>query len=305
MATECPECGRPIENADARFCPFCQHELGITRHRPGDPVTAAAPAPREEVKPPEPAPQDADWVMKQFSSAAPEPVAPVQPAAQPAGPTPPPRRPRRRLSTKWLAIIIAVVVVAAVAGTTGGVLATRNGAPSTTTTSAAEQTTTTVAIGDTTTASSPENSTTTTTTVEETTTTVDIAAQYVPLAADLAKGLENADAEIPKLADEINKTLPTVPQATYDELKTLLDGLVASADKLGPAAVPPGYQQADTYLKQAMVAMKQRIEATLKGIEVARDSGSDASLSWFKKGSTARDDYRAAMTKYHDSLPAS
>lgn len=121
---ECPNCHQPIEDADARICPNCRYELGISRRRPGEDTPEP---PGSDTVPTEESSDDTPlWLNEVFTVRA----SPTEPVGPPQGteiqaprPSAPPRRGR---SKRWIAICAAAAIVVVGAAVAGGLLATRN-----------------------------------------------------------------------------------------------------------------------------------------------------------------------------------
>jgi hypothetical protein len=192
-------------------------------------------------------------------------------------------------------------------GATGaGTTTTVNGSsttqtiPSLTTTSGGA--TTTTAAGATTTSGGA----TTTTGPAVTTTTVDVLEEWYLAHDDLVAELDYEDSRVHELAiNNINTTMPDVPDWVVDELSEMLDTLDPLGAALDATAVPPGFEDAHYWLMEAFYHMANRIEATLDGIAAMASTGSVGSATAdFDTGRAEREAYQDAMTQHWDNMPA-
>ncbi len=254
-------------------------------------------------------------------------MAPPPPTSAPQGygatwqPPAPPPAPRSRTGL-LVGIIAAVVVVLAGAGV-GAYLLLRGDDTAKTTTTVVGSSSTTVAKSTTTGAQTTTTSAQTTTTVAGSTTTQTIpdlststsasttsttAGQtledYLTATDAIVLLLQDDDVRIPQLATQINNTAPHVPQAVYDELQSMMGQLDATYTSLGEVFAPPEFQESNGWLLEAGTAMGTRIYATIQGIEAMWDANTvSAGTTHFDEGRVARDQYRAALQKYHDTVP--
>ncbi len=192
-----------------------------------------------------------------------------------------------------MAMVSTDTTVAGPASTTAGTTTSTQGGGTTVTTSAPNGTAQTIPSLHTTT-SRPATSTT-----ED-----DLLTTYLKLTDIIVAELEAADARIPELATEINNTAPNVPARVRDELKAMLDTLDHDWVEFSLVGVPDGFEDSAYALDSAIDHMYNRIQATIDGIDVMRDTGKVSSAnSYFDEGRTERDAYRAAMDDYYDVLP--
>ncbi len=215
---------------------------------------------------------------------------------------PAPRRSGRGLIA---AFIIAVVIIAAAAAAATILLVSDDGggsagttipvgttvAPGTTTTLAPETSTT---VPDT---SSTDTTEASTTSSEPTGTSVS-GEHYLTILGALAGMLADDDARIPELAKQINSTAPAVPQSVTTELKNMLEDLNSAVHDLSALYTPPAFTEADALLKKAAGYMRDRIQATIDGVEAYRDGDDAAATAYFREGQTARDEFRATYEQY-------
>jgi hypothetical protein len=297
----CSNCGQPVTEGKA-FCKNCGAPVAVpevlepTVARPPEDQPTAPIAPRPSPPPP-------------IFQAPPPPPPPASFQPPPPAVTgygqgwqPPPGPPPKGSNTGLIVGIIAAAVVVLAGIGVGTWLIVRD-----------EGTTGTTTVMQTTTTAGP---TTTVTTASETTTTSTVTASttgtsaggfteqdYLIAVGEMITRLNTYDTRIPELADEINRTVPDVPQWVYDELNTMMLDLEKAYDDLGYLPLAPGFEDADYWLDEAILYMDDRIYYTLQGIESLWASG-DAGDS-FDKGRDARDGYRDAMAKFWEVVPAS
>lgn len=298
MAIECPECHKRIDSANARFCPFCQHELGISRHRPGDPTSPEPPVakPEQPVEPP-----GDSWQRVEDLYAGAEPSPPTQPE-EPPPPLPP--NPRRRLSGRWIALIAVGVVVLAAIAIAAGILGTRGSD----TGIADEDTVATVTtrVADVTTMSTVSSAPEQPTDVE-----VDRGPTptFLQTMEDLQSLLQHYEMRMEELRLEINETLPDVPHSLDDEMGTMMTDLSTAVQTYQNETPPPEYSAARQNLLLAAWYMEEAIDARLKGAQRGRDIGyapipqGDEAYRHFQEARDRLKDYTSAYEKYVDALP--
>ena len=204
---------------------------------------------------------------------------------------PPPAKPGGK---KSLVIILACLVVALVAGGTAAALyfvgSNEPDGNNTQTTDVIVQTTTAPPGGGTTVPS-------------QATTTID-GAVYEAALAGLDGVLTRSDQRIPKLAEQINATAPSVPSAVNRELQTLYDDIQKARGDLGRADAPPSFQRAGGLILQAADAMQHRIDQTMKGVDAMGSAGDvEASHPYFEEGRKARDEFRRLFSDYQAARP--
>jgi hypothetical protein len=127
---------------------------------------------------------------------------------------------------------------------------------------------------------------------------------YLTATDNLVQVLVEADGRIPELATTINNTAPDVPRSVWDELQSMMGQLDASFTSLGEVWVPSEFQESTGWLTEAAMAMGNRIDATINGIQAMWDAGKvSAGTTYFDLGRQARDEYRANFQKFHDTVP--
>lgn len=329
----CSSCGQPAEEGK-RFCKYCGAPLAApaaepiatapseeagTRQPSGEEETQPTevraaeeqptaplvppPPPPPPTAPPPPPPPPVTPLAPPPPPASPSP-APWPPTVAPAyGPewSPPPGRGAGGRGALIAGIVAATIVVLAGIGV-GTWLLVRESGPtgttlleSTTSTEVALSTTTLTAAS--TTTSFPAETSTTTSAPGYT------VADYLQAVGEMITRLNEYDTRIPKLAEKINATAPHVPQAIYDELNDMMLQLEEAYDELGYMPLAPGFEEADKWLDEAILSMDDRIWYTMQGIQAMWD-GTDAK-SHFDNGRKARDQYREAMKKFWEVVPAS
>lgn len=145
---------------------------------------------------------------------------------------------------------------------------------------------------------------TTTSSAPSSTTEADRLTTYLKLTDIIVAELESDDARMPQLAADINNAAPNVPARVRDELKDMLDTLDHDWVEFSLMEVPSGFEDSASALDSAISHMYNRIQATIDGIDVMRDTGKVSSAnSYFDEGRTERDAYRAALEEYYDVLP--
>lgn len=325
----CRGCGAAVQTATEIKPPAGAATDLLTGAATGPVAPDGAPLPSPSVAPP---PPPAAPTLVATPPPPPPPPPPAPRFAPPAPPLPPPPTPApvgygaawqppqgpsgpRSRTGLIVGIIAAVVVVLAGAGV-GAYLLLRGddtvkttttlvGSSSTTgvkTTTTAGQTTTTAA-GSTTTQTVP-GLTTTTSGSTTSTTTGQTLEDYLTATDNLVLLLMDDDARIPVLATKINNSAPKVPQAVYDELQSMMGQLDATYTSLGEVFVPVEFEESNGWLLEAGTAMGTRIYATIQGIEAMWDTNKvSAGTKYFDEGRTARDKYRAAFQKFHDTVP--
>lgn len=271
----CFKCGQPLE-ADKAFCKNC-----------GAPV--AAPDVHSAAFPPPP----------------PRTNVGRQPPSEGRGPHGP--QPSGGRTGLVVGIIIAAIVVLGGGGTAAYLLLRGDGAAATSTTQVAL--TSTTAADETTTTTAAETSTSQTISDLETSTTgasdpgqsLQI---YLTATDSMVELLVDDDNRIPELAVTINNSAPDVPLAVRNELQSMLGELDAGFTSLGEISVPSDFVESNDWLNEAAMAMGNRIDATINGIEAMWDSGRvSAGTTFFDLGRQARDDYRASFAEFQNSVP--
>jgi outer membrane biosynthesis protein TonB len=327
----CSNCGQPLTEGKA-FCKNC----GAPVTQPAENVAAAdtaalaaaAAAPEDQptaVRPPEDQPtvvtppEEQPTVVRppedqptvQMTPAPPPPPPPtfVPPPPPPPqvmaghgqGWQPPQGPPPRRSSTGLIVGIIAAAVVVLAGIGVGTWLVVRDDG-TTDTTTVMQTTTTSEALATTTTMVETTTSSMVTDSTTETTAGGYTEQDYLIAVGEMITRLTEYDTRMPQLADEINANAPDVPQWVYDELNGMMLELEEAYDRLGYMPMAPGFEDADYWLDEAILFMDDRIWYTLQGIEAMWD-GADAG-DYFDQGREARDDYREAMTKFWEVVPA-
>ncbi len=273
----CKDCGAAVDDG-AVFCGNC-----------GALMAAEAPLGAGPLPPP-------------AGPATASPLSATPPAAYSPG-WGPPQGPQPRGNRGLIfGIVAAVVIVLAGAGAgvyfgvfrgDGGTDATSSStassvaAGSTTTagvtTSTSAGTTTTVAVS--TTVQTIPSLTTTSGGPASTGTTVDPAEAYLTAQDAVVLDLQQDDERIPELATQINDTAPNVPKAVRDELQSMLDALDRDDMTLASLPRPEAFDQAFTWLQEAVMHMVNRVQATIGGIEAMWDTGRiSSSTSYFDAG---------------------
>jgi hypothetical protein len=317
----CAKCGQPIEEGNA-FCKFCGTPVAqppgsptADTSIPGDPGVTAV-RPRSDVTPAS-VPAVTPLPPPSGGTASPGSVLPGEGGGYGAGWQPPYGPPEGRGGGKRTGIVMGAVVAAIIvlAGLGIGLwLGLRSDDGSTS--SASDVTTgVTTGGGSMTTVSDPRSgagetvagggpTTTGPASTEGTTTTEDLLTGWYFSHDELVAELDYDDVRIPELADEINVTLPDVPQWVYDELAGMADSLSGAVVTMQATPVPAGFEEAQSWLLQAAGYMTNRIQATMDGIYAMWYTGSVGSATDdFNKGRAERDAYRDAMTEHWDHMP--
>jgi hypothetical protein len=272
----CLKCGQPVE-ANTAFCKNCG-------------AAVAAPDARSFTPPPPPPPRSgAGW-------------QPPPEAQGPRGPQPP-----RGRAGLIVGIVIAVIIVLGGGGTAAYLLLGGDGEATTsstqvalTSTTVADVTTTTTAMETSTSQTVPDLGTSTTGTSDPNQ-SLQI---YLTATDSMAQLLMDDDSRIPELAVTINNTAPDVPRAAWEELQKMMGELDAGFTSLGEISVPSDFVESNAWLNEAAMAMGNRIDATINGIEAMWDAGKvSAGATFFDLGRQARDDYRASFEKFQNSVP--
>ena len=303
----CPNCGREADAGKA-FCENCGAQLAGPEDQPTEvrgrtpsPPPPPAPRPRRQPPPPPPPPGAGTGAGGAW-----------QPSVSGAGPGgAPPSGGRTGLI---IGIAIAIIVVLGGGGTAALLMVRGDAMTVTTSTQVVLSTTSTITAAST---SIPTVTTiggaqaTTSQTIPDlgTTTTETLAPgqtveAYLTATDNLVQVLVDADQRIPVLAVTINNTAPNVPRGVWDELQTMMGELDASFTSLGEVSVPSEFMESNGWLTEAAMAMGNRIDATISGIEAMWDAGSvSAGTTYFDLGRQARDEYRANFEKFHDTVP--
>jgi hypothetical protein len=274
----CANCGQEV-SADKSFCTNC-----------------GAPAPKQDTPPAtaqDAAPAAQNAAQPQFVPPVAEdaPAAWQPPAASPGGPV----RPRR--SGLIVGSVAAVVVVLAGAGV-GIWLALKGddgGAVSEVTTTVVDEAATTLTIPGLSGADggSANNAPQT-----------DGLADFRVAVEDVLRELDFAHGRIPELADIINSTTPDIPQGVLDDLQVMRDRLQSAYEQLGALAPPAAYEEANSYLLEAVSHMLLRITATMNGVQTTWDTGSTiAARPYYEEGRNERDAYLAAIEDFYELVP--
>lgn len=130
------------------------------------------------------------------------------------------------------------------------------------------------------------------------------AEDYVSASDEMVDLLFKLDQRIPELAQRINETAPNVPRQVWSELHEMMGQLDAGFTGMGRVGVPRGFEESDEILSEAVMAMGNRVDATIRGIEAMWDTGKIAAASqYFDLGRQARDEYRQYMTMYQEMVP--
>ena len=309
----CSNCGQPIGDGKV-FCKEC-----------GTPAPGASDLDTTDVKPP---------ALRATEIVAPLPpppppvssVSPLPPTVPQVSPPPPPaygpawqppQGPPGRGGRNGLIIgIVAAIVVVAAGGGVGAYFLVRGDDTTKTNVTLVGSSTTTISL---TTTAAPSTTTgaasTTTQTVPSLTTRSIVPSRttvagetslndYLTATDSLVQLLLDDDVRMPELATQINNTAPQVPQSVWDELQSMQGQLDAAFTSLGEIYVPAGFEESDGWLVEATTAMGDRIYSTIQGVEAMWNTNSvSAATQYFDRGRKARDQYRAAFQKFHDTVP--
>lgn len=218
-----------------------------------------------------------------------------------------------------IGIVIAVIVVLGGAGTAAFVLLSDGGetaavttTEASTTTSPVDPTTQTIAgTGSSDTSLGQDSATGTSQTIPDlgASTTGGSASdqteqEYLLASGDMVDLLLEFDQRVPELAQRINDTAPNVPRPVWSELQEMMGRLDAGFTSMGELWVPRGFEESDELLSEAVMAMGNRVDATIRGIEAMWDTGKIAAASqYFDLGRQARDEYRQYMQMYQEVVP--
>ncbi len=290
----CSNCGQPTEEGK-RFCKYCGAPLAV----PSEPMRAMGEQPTLGEEPTlgeQPTVGFAQPAAPPLGSPPEQPTL-VRPGYGPGWGGPPGGRPQGGQGALIAGIIAATVVILAGIGVGAWLLVRDTGATDTTvvietSTTATEVTPTSLSLDTTTSSSLPSTTSTTGYTIQD----------YLMAVGNMIKRLEEYDQRIPILAEKINQSAPDVPQGIYDELNAMMQDLEEAYHELGYMPLAPGFEEADGWLDEAIQYMDDRIWYTLQGIE-AMWNGQNAKGA-FDKGREARDNYREAMKKFWEVVPA-
>jgi hypothetical protein len=194
----------------------------------------------------------------------------------------------------------------------GGSLTADAGAATTVaaaTTASVAAATTTLAAATTTVAAATTTLAATTTTRHPATTTTESPglAEYLIATDALVSQLENDDAAIPGIEDEIilYGTTPGGTAIQQDRLMVMQDALNSAILAVSRRPVPAGYEEADSWLLQAAGHMGTRIAAELSALEAILFGGTvDAGTPSFGQARDAMNACYDAMERYAGALPA-